>query len=48
MGLCLLVRSFWDADTKAGEMPFIEGEKDKTAEGITKMVADEKGLLLPT
>ncbi len=36
------------AVTKAGEIPLIEGVKDKTAEGMAKMVADENGVPLPT
>ena len=32
---------------KAGEVPFIEGAKDETAEGMAKMVADENGIPMP-
>ncbi len=36
------------AGAKAGEATFIEGAKDKTAEGMAKMVADENGIPLST
>ena len=36
------------AVTKAGEIPLIEGAKDKTAEEIAGAIAQESGIPLPT